>query len=89
MQKLYVETPLLESTPLTHLLGIPVFLKMEAALQFADDHRVLVEPACGAPLSLIYDQLSLLQKFSSILVIVCGGSGVTRTLLNTWQEKTE
>lgn len=30
MQKLYIETPLLESMPLSQLLGIPVFLKMEA-----------------------------------------------------------
>ncbi len=30
MQKLYIETPLLESTPLSKLLGIPVLLKMEA-----------------------------------------------------------
>lgn len=30
MQKLYIKTPLLESTSLSHLLGVPVFLKMEA-----------------------------------------------------------
>lgn len=61
---------------------------VEAVLRFADDHRVLVEPACGASLSLIYNQLPLLQKFSSILMIVCGGSGVTRAMLTDWQKKT-
>ncbi len=61
---------------------------VEALLKFADDHRILVEPACGAPLSLIYDRAPLLQKFSSILMIVCGGSGVTRAMLSDWQEKT-
>lgn len=61
---------------------------VKAALSFADDHRILVEPACGAPLSLVYNQLPLLQKFSSILVIVCGGSGVTRAMFDHWQEKT-
>ena len=54
---------------------------VEAALQFADDHRILVEPACGAPLSLIYNRLPSLKKFSSILVVVCGGAGVTRDML--------
>jgi len=61
---------------------------VEATLRFADDHRILIEPACGAPLSLIYDQLPLLKTFSSILIIVCGGSGVTRNMLEVWKEKT-
>lgn len=61
---------------------------VEALLRFADDHRVLVEPACGAPLSLLYNQLPLLQQFSSLLLIVCGGSGVTREMVTSWQEKT-
>lgn len=61
---------------------------VEAVLRFADDHRILVEPACGAPLSLIYNRLPLLQKFSSILVVVCGGSGVTREMLSIWKDKT-
>ncbi len=61
---------------------------VEATLKFANDHRILVEPACGASLSLIYDRAPLLQKFSSVLVIVCGGSGVTRAMLSRWKEKT-
>lgn len=61
---------------------------VEAALRFADDHRILVEPACGAPLSLIYDRSLLLRKFSSVLMVVCGGSGVTRSMLSSWKEKT-
>ena len=61
---------------------------VEATLRFADDHRILVEPACGASLSLIYDRSPLLRKFSSILVVVCGGSGVTRSMLSCWKEKT-
>lgn len=62
---------------------------VEAAIQFADDHRVLVEPACGAPLSLIYNQLPFLRDFSSVLVIVCGGAGVTRNMLTAWQSNTK
>lgn len=57
---------------------------VEACLRFADDHRILVEPACGAVLSLIYGQHEELKKYRSILVIVCGGSGVSRALLKKW-----
>ncbi|MCH9627128.1 MAG: Phenylserine dehydratase [Chlamydiales bacterium] len=59
---------------------------IEAVLRFADDHRILVEPACGAPLSLIYGCLPLLQSFSSILVIVCGGAATSRALLSKWEK---
>lgn len=57
---------------------------VEACLKFADDHRILVEPACGAVLSLIYKHHEELKKYGSILVIVCGGSGVSRALLTKW-----
>jgi len=60
---------------------------LESILHFADDHRILVEPACGAALSIIYNKLPLLKQFSSILVVVCGGCGVTREMLSFWQEK--
>jgi L-serine/L-threonine ammonia-lyase len=50
---------------------------VSACLQFANDLRVVVEPACGAALSLLYDNKHLVNKYGSILVIVCGGAGVT------------
>ena len=61
---------------------------VEACLRFVDDHRVLVEPACGASLSLVYDKNPLLDQFSSVLVIVCGGNGVSRGLLDGWARST-
>ncbi|TAL94324.1 MAG: pyridoxal-phosphate dependent enzyme [Paraburkholderia sp.] len=48
-----------------------------ACKRFLDDHRVLVEPACGASLAPVYDHASVLEGFRKILVIVCGGAGVT------------
>jgi L-serine/L-threonine ammonia-lyase len=48
-----------------------------ASLQFADAMRVIVEPACGAALSLLYDNAYLLGDVQSALIIVCGGAGVT------------
>lgn len=59
---------------------------VNACLNFADDFRVIVEPACGAALSLIYDKAHILENYSSVLMIVCGGAGVTIQQLLTWQE---
>lgn len=57
---------------------------VNAILQFADQHRLLVEPACGAALSLIYERLIDPNRFRKIVVIVCGGSAVTRALMQEW-----
>lgn len=60
---------------------------LNACLRFMDDHRVLVEPACGAALASIYDRLIPSDKYKKILVVVCGGSGVTPSLLYEWTQK--
>ena len=60
---------------------------VEARLRFADDHRLLVEPACGAALAILYDQHAILKNFETIVLIVCGGSGVSLALLNEWKTK--
>lgn len=58
---------------------------IDATLQFADDHRFLVEPACGASLSLAYQRHAVLEKANRIVVIVCGGIGVDLETLQKWQ----
>jgi L-serine/L-threonine ammonia-lyase len=55
-----------------------------ASRRFVDDHRVLVEPACGASLALAYRPTEALQRFETVLVIVCGGAGTTIEQLETW-----
>jgi len=60
---------------------------VKACLQFADDLRVVVEPACGAALSLIYDNHRHLAGYESVLMIVCGGAGVTIQQLLAWHEQ--
>jgi L-serine/L-threonine ammonia-lyase len=60
---------------------------VQACLRFADDHRLLVEPACGAALSAIYEQADPLRGRASVLVIVCGGAGATRGLLAGWEQQ--
>lgn len=54
---------------------------VNACLNFLDDHRILVEPACGASLSIAYDQKVQFKPTDKVLVIVCGGSGTTLDVL--------
>lgn len=58
---------------------------VESCLQFAADHRLLVEPACGAALAALYREADWLRDKQSILLVVCGGAGVTIEQLNRWK----
>ncbi|MEF9964957.1 MAG: pyridoxal-phosphate dependent enzyme [Comamonas sp.] len=59
---------------------------IEACERFLLDHRILVEPACGASLAAIYDaRADLLASFRAPLVIVCGGATATPAQLATWR----
>lgn len=62
---------------------------VNACYQFLDDYRVLVEPACGAALSLMYQheskQSELLDKHKRVMIVVCGGVGITLDLLNKYK----
>lgn len=60
---------------------------VQACQSFADDHRVLVEPACGAALTAVYNKTAVIKRFNSVLVIVCGGIGVTIDKLRSWQHQ--
>ena len=67
---------------------------VEACLKFADEYRMLIEPSCGAALSVVYD-LSILSGMQAIgmlpdrklriVVIVCGGSIVNFNQLQEWK----
>jgi L-serine/L-threonine ammonia-lyase len=50
---------------------------VDACLSYLDDHRTLVEPACGAALAMLYQGDSRLASHASVLVVVCGGSTAT------------
>ena len=60
---------------------------LDACFRFMDDHRVLVEPACGATLSAIYERAPALENKKDILVIVCGGMGVSLAQLQVWKNQ--
>lgn len=77
-----------------------VFSDAEAAMacvEFADDERIVVEPACGVSIAPAYnDTLHTLlfpelsdEEFErlNIVIVVCGGSNVTLKILEGYREK--
>lgn len=60
---------------------------VSACVRLLDDHRLLVEPACGAALATLYESAPELAPYRQILVIVCGGAGVTSAQLQTWSQQ--
>ncbi|CAB3985240.1 serine dehydratase-like [Paramuricea clavata] len=66
---------------------------INACLNFADDHQMLVQPACGAALSAVYSNVlpklkdeGKLEELTDVVVIVCGGSGVSLAKLQEWKD---
>ena len=65
---------------------------VKAMQLFLEHHRVLVEPACGASLSLIYTRQDLLQPLQlatedTIVVVVCGGAVINSSLLDQYKRQ--
>jgi L-serine/L-threonine ammonia-lyase len=58
---------------------------LAACRKFADVHRVLVEPACGAAIAALDAHPALMRRFERPLVEVCGGVGVSLTRLAAWE----
>jgi L-serine/L-threonine ammonia-lyase len=58
---------------------------VRACLDFADDHRLVVEPACGAALAVaVRRPVPALRAAADVLVIVCGGVVATHAQLREW-----
>ena len=60
---------------------------VDACMRFMIDHRVVVEPACGATLAVAYDGAAALGEFRNVLVIVCGGVTATVAQLQQWAQQ--
>mmetsp|Transcript_10552 Transcript_10552/g.16176 ORF Transcript_10552/g.16176 Transcript_10552/m.16176 type:complete len:379 (+) Transcript_10552:60-1196(+) len=63
---------------------------VNACVKFAQDHRLLVEPACGAALAVAYTE-RLRERYLSeidgpVVLEVCGGSGVNIDLMMQWKK---
>ncbi|MFZ5933845.1 serine dehydratase [Pseudomonas putida] len=61
---------------------------LEACERFLLDHRVLVEPACGAALAVAYDA-DALASYQNVLVVVCGGATATLEQIRAWLEQVD
>lgn len=57
----------------------------KACVDFLEDHRILVEPACGASLAVVYGNLPALYAFERVIVVVCGGSVVHAGQCLSWR----
>jgi L-serine/L-threonine ammonia-lyase len=57
---------------------------LAACERFLADHRMLVEPACGASLAVAYGQAPELEGFRSVLIEVCGGATATIDQIRAW-----
>ncbi len=60
-----------------------------ACQRFLADHRLLVEPACGASLALAYEKAAELAPFNTVLFVVCGGATATIEQIQHWSASLE
>jgi L-serine/L-threonine ammonia-lyase len=60
---------------------------VDACLQFADDMRTLIEPACGSALAVAYQNVPALGLSKRPLIVVCGGIGVDLAKLAVWKNQ--
>jgi len=57
---------------------------VKACESFILDHRIVVEPACGAALAAVYENVEAIRAFNKVAVIVCGGVTATMEHLKKW-----
>ena len=57
---------------------------LAACERFLADHRILVEPSCGAALAVVYEAVPALEPFKTVLVVVCGGATATLEQIRAW-----
>jgi L-serine/L-threonine ammonia-lyase len=67
---------------------------VHACLNFAEEERMLVEPACGASLAIIYSDILKkvaedVKEDTKVVVVVCGGSNVGLEQLLQYKQEYE
>lgn len=58
-----------------------------ACERFLADHRILVEPACGASLAIVYENAPELEPHSTVMIVVCGGATTTLDQIREWAKQ--
>lgn len=66
---------------------VPDEAAISSCWRFLDDHHLLVEPACGAALSLVYNNHPVLAGYKTVIVIVCGGVTTSAEQLCQWLQQ--
>jgi L-serine/L-threonine ammonia-lyase len=61
---------------------------VQACVELATHHRVLVEPACGAAVAAAVRDGAEVKGEGPIVVIVCGGGMASPSLLSSWVKLT-
>ncbi|WNW13607.1 pyridoxal-phosphate dependent enzyme [Pseudomonas sp. DTU_2021_1001937_2_SI_NGA_ILE_001] len=74
---------LLQEHPV-HSLVVSDGAALDACERFLLDHRVLVEPACGAALAVAYEGPAL-AAYENVLMVVCGGATATLEQIRQWR----
>lgn len=59
---------------------------VDGCFRLLDEHRIMVEPACGASIAAVDNGCDFLHDKLNIVVIVCGGVGVTMNQLEEWRQ---
>ena len=62
---------------------------VQACILLLNEHRLLVEPACGAAVALLTAERykPLFAQHESVVVVVCGGSGVDWSIMEQWRSE--
>lgn len=63
------------------------YAAVKACSSFYNQFDILVEPACGASLSVLYNNSLNIKNKKNILIIVCGGIGISKDSLQVWKKE--
>ena len=62
---------------------------VHACIELLNEQRILVEPACSASYCVLSNRHPLLDQAQNIVVVICGGSGLTLDMLQEWSRTQE
>ena len=57
---------------------------IQACIALLNEQRVLVEPACSASYCVLSSRHPLVDQAQNIVIVICGGSGITIDMLQEW-----
>ena len=60
---------------------------VKASLRFLEEYRTVVEPACAASLSAVYEEAEAIKNYRNIVVEVCGGANVPLSKLMAYRDQ--